>query len=53
MWIHEEDGGEDAAVGEDDDGGDDEVLDRRSAFMSFSPTYPETPTTHPTAALSR
>ena len=52
MWIHDEDGGEDAAVGEDDDGGDDEVLDRRSAFMSFPLTYPETPTTHPTALPS-
>lgn len=40
MWIHDEDGGEDAAVGED------EVLDRRSAFMSFS-LLP----TNPTAAL--
>jgi hypothetical protein len=50
MWIHDEDGGEDAAVGEDDDDGEDEVLDRRSAFMSLSPTYPRNAPTHPTAA---
>lgn len=47
MWIHDEDGGEDGAVGEDDDDGEDEVLDRRSAFMSLSPTYPRNPTTPP------
>jgi len=52
MWIHDEDGGEDAAVGEDDDDGEDEVLDRRSAFMSLSPTYPASPEphAHPTSA---
>lgn len=51
MWIHDEDGGDDAAVGEDDDDGEDEVLDRRSAFMSLSATYPEIkPPAHPTAA---
>lgn len=50
MWIHDEDGGEDAAVGEEEDDGEDEVLDRRSAFMSLSPNYPETPHT-PTQQL--
>lgn len=44
MWIHDEEGGEDAAVGDDDDDGEDEVLDRRRAFMSLSPTYSQTPT---------
>lgn len=50
MWIHDEDGGEDAAVGEDDDDGEDEVLDRRSAFMSLSATYLRNPPPYPTAA---
>lgn len=46
MWIQEEVGGDEAAVGEEELDGEVEVLDRRRAFMSVSlsvsvsPTYP-------------
>jgi hypothetical protein len=54
MWIQEEVGGEDAAVGDEELDGEVEVLDRRRAFMSVSvsvsPTYPPR-TRHQPAAL--
>jgi hypothetical protein len=39
MWIHDEAGGEYAAVGNVEDDGDDEVLERRSAFMSVKAVH--------------
>ena len=42
MWIQEEEGGDDAAVGEEEEDGEVEVLDRRRAFMSVGPSVPLT-----------
>ena len=44
MWIQEEVGGEEAAVGEEEEDGEVEVLDRRRAFISLSHPLPSHPT---------
>ena len=43
MWIQEEVGGEEAAVGEEEEDGEVEVLDRRRAFISLSHPLPSHP----------
>ena len=54
MWIQDEDGGEDAAVGEEEEDGEVEVLDRRRAFMSVRPSVGRSlsPTHYPPRAAT-